>query len=127
MPTWDHFTLDLAADALFIPDPAVMHVEYLNYIPSGSETFIRKVKVSKMTYAKLVNAIKKWFVLEGGKPILLPGKGYTPRDHFFEANGSYSIIKTCNVWTSDIFADAGLRHPLWSPTKHGMEFIWEDN
>lgn len=127
MPTWEQFTFGLAADALFIPDPAVMHVEFLNYQPSGSETYIRKVKISKKTYAKIVEAVKKWFVLKNGNPILIPGRGYTSRDHFFEAHGSYSIIKTCNQWTSDVFADAGLRHPLWSPTKYGMEFIYEDN
>lgn len=123
MPTWDHFTLSLAADALLLPDSAVMHVSYLPTHPTKYSNVI-KVSISYETYEKMVKSIRSWFVLENEKPILIPEKGYSGEDNFFEAKGSYSLIRTCNVWTSDIFAASGLRHPLWSPTKHGLEFIW---
>lgn len=124
MPTWDHFTLGLAADALFLPDPAVMHVGLI--LPPSSSSNVRRVRISFKTYEMMVKVIQSWFVLKNGKPILIPGKGYSPLDNFFEAHGSYSIIKTCNTWTSDIFAESGLRHPLWSPTKYGLEYIWNE-
>lgn len=124
MPTWDHFNLSLAADALFSPDPAVMHVNFLESHPTRYSD-MRKVKISYKTYQKMVAAIQSWFVFHNGKPVVIPGKGYTPIDNFYEAKGSFSLFKTCNIWTSDIFAESGLRHPLWSPTKYGLESIWE--
>lgn len=124
IPTWEHFTLKLAFDALFIPDQAVMHVEVLRLTPDQSSDYVRKISISFETYQKLVHAIKSWFILQNETPVIIPGKGYSPEDQFFEARGSYSLLKTCNIWTSDIFKEAGLAHPLWSPTKHGMEYIW---
>lgn len=123
MPTWDKFTYELAADALFWPDPAVMHVGLSAPLPESA--YVRKIGLTRERYKKLSEAIKDSFILQNGKPILIPGKGYSPVDSFFEAKGSYSLIRTCNVWTSDIFAAAGLRHPLWSPSKYGLEWIWE--
>lgn len=124
MPTWDHFTLRLAFDALLLPDPAVMHVEFLDRHPSQYEG-VRVVKVSYKTYEKLAASIKSWMVTQNGRAVLIRGKSYNGNDNFYEARGSYSIIKTCNVWTAGIFAEAGLKHPVWSPTKYGMEFIWD--
>lgn len=123
MPTADDFSLSLALDALFLPDSAVMHVEMLPTEPVPSH-YVRRVRISYATYRKIVDEIKTWFILRNGKPVLIPGKGYADYDQFFEARGSYSLLKTCNAWTADIFASAGLRHPLWSPTKYGMEFFW---
>lgn len=125
MPTWEQFSLELAADALFIPDPAVMHVEHLLYSPDVKEEHIRKISVSKETYQKLITELKSWFVLKNGEPILIKGKGYGPNDFFYEAKGSYSLVKTCNQWTADVLREAGLKHPLWSPTRYGIERIYE--
>lgn len=123
MPTMDQFSLELALDALFLPDPAVMHVELLPVRPEPS-SYVRRVRISYSTYRKMVDEIKSWFILRNHRPILIRGKGFSWNDQFFEARGSYSLLKTCNAWTSDIFAASDLRHPLWSPTKYGMEFLW---
>lgn len=125
MPTWEQFTLGLAADALFWPDPAVMHVEVLGRQPTPS-SYVRRVRISFSTYQKMVAATKSWFVLKNNHPILIADKGYGEYDNFFEARGSYSLIRTCNVWTSEIFAESGLLHPLWAPTKHGLEMLWDE-
>ncbi len=124
MPTWDKFTMKLAMDALFLPDPAVMHVSYLNSHPSKFAN-VKKIRISYATYEKLVKALKGYFQQKDGKPILMAGKNYSDSDNFYEAHGSYSIIRTCNVWTNDIMGEAGLKHPLWSPTKYGLLFMWD--
>lgn len=125
MPTWDKFTWRLAFDALFLPDPAVMHVNYLNGHPRDYKS-ARRILISFETYLKLVKSIQKSFKLKEGKPILIPNQGYSSSDNFYEAHGSFSLIRTCNVWTSDILAEVGLKHPLWSATKYGLEFIWRE-
>jgi uncharacterized protein (TIGR02117 family) len=60
MPTWDKFTFRLALDALLKPDPAVMHVSYLDHHPA-QYVDARKVTISFATYEKLVSAIKDYF------------------------------------------------------------------
>lgn len=124
MPTWDHFTWKLAADALFWPDPAVMHVTYLDRHPSEYSS-AQKIEVSFKTYKKLVETLKSRFIQKDGRPIILPGKGYDMTDNFYEAEGSYSIVRTCNQWTSEILAEVGLPHPIWAPTKHGIQKIYQ--
>lgn len=124
MPTWDHFTWKLAADALFWPDPAVMHVTYLDRHPSEFTT-AQKVNISYKTYKKMVDEYLRRFKTKDSKPIIIPDKGYDQTDNFYEAEGSYSIVRTCNEWTSEILAVAGLPHPLWAPTKHGIHRIYQ--
>jgi uncharacterized protein (TIGR02117 family) len=124
VPTWDEFSWEIALKALFLPGPAVMHVNYLNQHPSIYTTH-RRITISRGTYLKLINAIKGHFKQRDEKPIILISKGYTDSDNFYEAYGSFSILKTCNVWTSDVLGEVGLKRPLWSPTKYGLNLIWE--
>jgi uncharacterized protein (TIGR02117 family) len=124
VPTWNEFTWKITFDALFLPGEAVMHVNYLNEHPRIYETH-RRITISNENYHKLVNTIQGHFKLRGGKPIVLQDKGYTESDNFYEAHGSFSVFKTCNVWTSDVLAEVGLKHPLWSPTKYGLNFTWD--
>lgn len=123
MPTWDKFTLKLAFDALFIPDPAIIHVNYLDSHPKNYPSH-KRINISKETYKKLVTELKKRFLLNKGAPILIPGKGYSPTDNFYESYGSFSLLRTCNMWTSEVLGEVGLKHPIWSPTKYGIEYIY---
>jgi uncharacterized protein (TIGR02117 family) len=123
VPTWDDFTYSVALKALFLPGDAAIHVNYLSGNPDHYPHSAR-LEISPETYQKLVRAIKSQFVSSGETPSLVLNSGYSDTDNFYEAHGVFSIFKTCNVWTGNILAQAGLRHPLWSPTKYGLEFIW---
>jgi uncharacterized protein (TIGR02117 family) len=123
VPTWNEFTIGIALDALFLPGPGAMHINYLDDHPEAYKN-VRKINISTETYKKLISAIKDSFVLKNGRPVLLKGKGYFDSDNFYDAHGKFSMMRTCNVWTSDILAKADLPHPLWSPSKIGIEFIW---
>ncbi len=39
---------------------------------------------------------------------------------FYAAKGAYSPWNTCNVWTGEALAAAGLRHAVWSPFSFGV-------
>lgn len=123
MPTWDKFTFKIALDALFYPDPAIIHVSYLNAHPKHYSSH-KKIKISKATYQKLVNEIKDRFQLKENKPVLIPNKGYSANDNFYESYGTFSLIRTCNIWTAQILGEADLKRPIWSPTKYGLEFLY---
>lgn len=123
IPTWDKFSLSVALDAIFVPDPGIIHINYLATAPVNYST-ARKIKISHSTYEKLVQSIKNQFQTKNGRPVIIANKGYGDTDNFYEGKGSFSLINTCNVWTSDRLRDIGLRHPLWSPTKYGLEFLY---
>lgn len=124
MPTWDKFTLSLALDALFTRDPGIIHVNYLSAHPEFYSSH-RRIKISYGTYQKLVNEIQKRFKQHQGRPVLIPGKGYSSTDNFYESYGSFSLLRTCNVWTAEVLGEADLKRPIWSPTKYGLEFIYQ--
>lgn len=124
MPTLDKLTFKLAFDALFLPDPAIVHVNYLDAHPREYASH-KVLKISKVTYKKLVEEMIKRFELQNGKPILIPNKGYTSTDNFYESYGSFSVLRTCNIWTAEILGEADLKRPVWSPTKYGLEFLYQ--
>ena len=51
----------------------------------------------------------------GGKPRLIPGRGYGDTDAFYESAGHTSAFWTCNQWVASRLRLAGVRAPLWSP------------
>ena len=122
-PTWDKFDFSVGLKALFLPSDSAVHINYLSGSPENYPRSAR-LEISPETYQKLVMAIKSQFKLRNQVPALIYIAGYSDTDNFYDAHGTFSIFKTCNVWTSDMLAEAGLKHPLWSPTKYGLEFIW---
>ena len=122
VPTWNEFRLSVAMDALFVPGPAAMHVRLVQGRPEEYFSY-RRIKVSKETYRKLVKEVKEWFVQKNERPVLL-APGYGPDDNFYQAHGSFSLLFTCNIWVAHVLKEAGLKYPLWSPTKYGLELIY---
>ena len=46
--------------------------------------------------------------------------GYGRQDVFYEAPGHYTARNTCNQWTSDRLAEAGVRTGWWTPFAGGV-------
>ncbi len=46
--------------------------------------------------------------------------GYFDHDVFYDAPGTYHLGNTCNQWTSDTLAAAGIRTGLWTPLAGGV-------
>ena len=55
-----------------------------------------------------------------GRTIPLIGRGYSVNDAFYEANGGYSFIMTCNEWTGRALRAAGVRMGLWTPVEQSV-------
>jgi uncharacterized protein (TIGR02117 family) len=49
-------------------------------------------------------------------PRHISGAAYGNADAFFEAAGSFNILRTCNVWAAHALQAAGLRTGAWTPT-----------
>ena len=73
------------------------------------------MRLTPERYRDLVAFIDAGFALAAGRPRLIDHPGYQHNDRFFEGRGSYHLFRTCNVWTNEAVAAAGLPAGLWAP------------
>ena len=98
--------------ALFLPNPSVIRVEGYKNLPRNFE--IECFGVSQTGYLKLNKFIKDTFQLDpqGEKIRLSYGR---PRNvSYFEAKGTYSILRNCNSWTAEGLRKADVNTPVWA-------------
>jgi len=55
-----------------------------------------------------------------GQIVEISNSGYTSFDTFFEANGSYNCLKTCNNWVNSGLKKAAIKTSIWSPFDKGV-------
>lgn len=118
-PTWDDLTFSTAFKAAFGLGTTAMHVSY-QYRTPKQDASCKKIVVTEKQYQKLVAVILNSFELKEGKPIWINHSGYTQQDCFYEANGSYSMFKTCNVWTGNCLSAAEVKIGIWTPLESGV-------
>ena len=68
--------------------------------------------------AKPTSVLMMLEVLPTAPRTLYPG--YGPQDVFYDAPGRYTATNTCNQWTSDMLAAAGIRTGWWTPFAGGV-------
>lgn len=108
-PTWWDLSPRLVLKILTRGGDGLQHVAF--YVrPESSET-LRPIRLTQLQYAQLVASI------EGDLPARPFAKhpGYGGSDVFYDAGGRYTAINTCNQWTGNRLADAGVRIGRWTP------------
>jgi len=111
--TWDDFKLSVAANALLLPSESCMHVAFTSpeYFTDAAS-----VKISEAQYQKLVDHIQQSFKQDADEQaVQISGRAYSTTDAFFEANGRYHLLNTCNSWVGRGLKSAGVRVPWLSP------------
>lgn len=113
-PTWSDLTLPTAIGALTGGDALIHAAHYIRPAPGPHN---RPLRLTRGQYARLVERIEA----------ALPPRhraaryrGYAEYDVFYDARGRYNWRNTCNQWTSDALADAGVRTGLWTPLAGGV-------
>lgn len=106
-PTWDDLTFSTAFNAAFLPSATAMHVEYMGQPKINKKC--AKIYVSKEQYLALIQFATGSFKLKNGKVDLIPNRGYTSRDNFYEAHENYHMFRTCNRWTNKALQHAGIK------------------
>lgn len=113
-PTWADLSLPTAINAATGGD-GLLHVAH--YVrPAPSET-ARIVRLRPEEYVRLVRRIETQ-VLPPDRRTVHPG--YEDWDVFYDAPGTYHLGKTCNQWTSDTLAAAGIKTGWWTPFAGGV-------
>lgn len=96
--------------ALLWQDSAVLHVSYSGD-PAGRAN-CRRITSDATGRDALIAFVDA--TLDGpARREELPG--YGPTDAFYPATGTYSLFRTCNVWTAEALKRSGQSMALWSP------------
>ena len=114
-PGWSDLKVSTAFKALFFMSTSAMHVSWWREAPAEGKDCV-SFSISEDRYRELCDFISRGFSRdEKGNVQYISHPGYTPYDCFYEAVGKYSLFKTCNVWTGNALAAAGVRVGWWTP------------
>lgn len=113
-PTWWDLRPATVLRIIGIGGEGMLHVaHYVRPAPSDSE---RPLRLTREEYRRLVAAIERTLP---PRP-RIRHRGYERWDVFYDAPGSYTVTNTCNQWTSDRLAEAGVRTGWWTPFAGGV-------
>lgn len=108
-PHWRDVKPGTIVHAALGSDRTLIHVDHLP-LPRASGRDVKAIRLSPQAYRKLVGFIQAHW--KRGGPHYA---GYDVYDAFYDANGRYSAAHTCNNWTGDALAAAGVRMGWWTP------------
>ena len=113
-PEWSDLS-PLAAIRAATGGDGLLHVAH--YVrPAPGET-ARILTIRPDEYARLVETIERQVQPAPDRQVF---PGYEDWDVFYDAPGTYHLGKTCNQWTSDALAEAGVRTGWWTPFAGGV-------
>jgi uncharacterized protein (TIGR02117 family) len=113
-PTWSDLSPTAAIHAATGGDGLLHVAHYVRPAPSATARILR---LRPAEYARLVRRIEAQ-VRPAGRRTRYPG--YADWDVFYDAPGRYDWRNTCNQWTSDTLAAAGVRISRWTPFAGGV-------
>lgn len=118
-PEWSDLTFPTAMQAVLLPTPSAMHVEFES-APRFTQPVV-PVNITEDQYRALVNYVSKSFDKDAaGNVIPVKGLHYNQNDAFFQAKRSLNSFYTCNTWVNNGLKNAGLRACLWTPFDEGI-------
>ncbi len=103
-----------------------MHTTYYQTIKESE--VCRKIMISKEQYTRLVEHIKASFQQDSAGDFLpiQTTANYNDTDAFYEANGRYSMLKTCNTWANTSLKASGQKACLWTAFDTGIFAKYEE-
>ena len=114
-PTWWDLSPRAVVRIAIVGGDGLLHVAH--YVRPAPANDNRPVRLTSEEYRRLVAAVQR-ALPESGPLVIHPG--YGPHDVFYESPGRYTIFNTCNQWTSDNLAAAGMRIGWWTPFAGGV-------
>jgi uncharacterized protein (TIGR02117 family) len=116
-PEWSDLTIPVAFRALFLKSETAMHVTYLPYsVQSGKKIHLCATQLNKLN-AYIENSFTK---NEQGNLQKMDFEGYSRYDDFYDAKGSFSLFRTCNVWVNVALKEIEIKTSVWSPFDFGV-------
>lgn len=119
-PTWADLKFSTAFKAAFWLSESAMHCTFYDKMTVGEDC--RRIMVTEKQYRNLTQFIRSKFDRDAsGKVIKVPTDAvYGNNDTFYDAQGRYSFLNSCNTWTNNGLKAAGQKAALWTATDFGI-------
>ncbi|MFC4231308.1 TIGR02117 family protein [Parasediminibacterium paludis] len=119
-PAWKDLKASVAFKAAFGLSTTAIHATFYKTITTSSSC--RQIMISNEQYLRLVNYITNSFQKDrnGHFINIATNAVYGKSDAFYEANGSYSMLHTCNTWANNALKASGQTCCLWTPFDTGI-------
>ncbi|MEN2434176.1 TIGR02117 family protein [Weeksellaceae bacterium A-14] len=119
-PTWAELKFSVAVKAAFWMGQSAMHCTYYRNMKENKDCV--KIPLTDAQYRHLITYINRKFDRDpnGKVKLIRTNAVYGDDDSFYDANGSYSFLNTCNTWTNNALKVAGQKAALWTPTDFGI-------
>lgn len=121
---WEDIPLKIQFKALFWKSESVMHVSLWPGKPLEYSNTV-KFLITEEQYKILIKSFINSFQLKENLPQLIPDKGYSKYDNFYEAKGSYTLFYTCNTWVNELLKDINVKTSLWTPFEQGIFYHFD--
>ena len=113
-PSWWDLSPRLMLKILTRGGDGLQHVAF--YVRPTASDAVRPIRLTQGQYSRLVASIEAELPHEP----LVKHRGYGASDVFYDAGGRYTAVNTCNQWTGNRLADAGVRVGRWTPLQSGV-------
>lgn len=122
-PTWDDLTLSNGAHALLVSSEPIMQVRRFT---KPMENWTKLELCAEALTALLQYVDNSFRKTEEQDWQQIPATGYSRHHFFYEANGQYHAINTCNTWLNNALKAAQVKTARWSPLTYGILWHLED-
>lgn len=109
-PTWADVRMATVLHAAVGSDRTLLHVEHVPEPRGDAARGVRRIVLRPAEYRRLAA-----FVIASRRPGGRVFLGYDRYDAFYEAQGRYNALSTCNAWTGRALRTAGVRVGIWTP------------
>ncbi|MEO7523560.1 MAG: TIGR02117 family protein [Ferruginibacter sp.] len=119
-PTWGDLKFSTAFKAAFALSTTAIHATF--YADLVEDESCKKIMISKDQYSRLLKYIDESLQHDalGHVIYIATNANYGNTDAFYEANGSYSMFRTCNSWANTALKKCGQRACLWTAFDTGI-------
>jgi uncharacterized protein (TIGR02117 family) len=114
-PTWWDLSPIAVLRIVGLGGDGLVHVAH--YVRPAPDENIRPLRISVDEYSRLVRQVEAAIPRPEARRRY---PGYGDYDVFYDAPGRYTALNTCNQWTSDTLAAAGIRTGWWTPFAGGV-------
>ncbi len=119
-PTWADLKFSVAFKAAFALSTTAIHATFYDKLTENASC--KKILISRSAYTRLVQYISNSFQRDAAGHFIpiATNAHYSNADAFYEANGSYSMLHTCNTWANNALKSSGQKACLWTPFDTGI-------
>jgi uncharacterized protein (TIGR02117 family) len=116
-PTWGDLTLKNACAATFGFGSTALHVR--NISAAFPNQVYREIELTRAQYQCLTQYILATATINQSKAVAI-NRLVQDYDRYYEANGRYHALRTCNTWIADALMAAGQPGPIWTASTAGL-------